>query len=434
MKNAKMRIFFVITQAEWGGAQTFVYRAALEAIRRGHEVLVSAGGEGELEKRCISANIPYKKLKKIERNINPLAEISAVFELVSAMKEWKPDVAFLFSAKAGVIGAIAARLAGVKRVVYRIGGWSFLDPVSNFQKIIRTWSERIIAPFKNVIIVQHPGDEALAIAKHIRPRQHITVISNGLDVNAFDQTLLPREEAREELEALSGINRSEERPARNASQGSVCVAGGGACVPRSFSEGGRSEKTLIVTIANFYATKDISNLLHAANIVRQKKSDVQFIVIGDGGDQREEIYALRKTLGLESIVAFPRMIPTAQTLLSGADIFLLSSAKEGNPWALHEAMAARLPCVVTDVGACAWLLNQGVGRGAWGVGEESPSDDSHAGWVVPAKNPEALANAIIDALDHPEEAKRRGELARRIVETKFTEAEMWEKTFKELGN
>jgi glycosyltransferase involved in cell wall biosynthesis len=100
--------------------------------------------------------------------------------------------------------------------------------------------------------------------------------------------------------------------------------------------------------------------------------------------------------------------------LSGADFFVLSSAKEGNPWTVHEAMSANVPCIATDVGACSWLLQ------------------NNAGWIVPPKNATALAEAILDALTHPQEAEERSRRARQNIETLFTEKNMWEKTFEAL--
>ena len=387
MKNAKVRILFIVTQAEWGGAQNYVFKAAGEALKRGHDVLVVAGGDGALESHCKNANIPYKKLQRLKREVRPIADIQALFECISLIKSWKPDVVFTFSAKAGVIGSFAARMTGVKRVIYRIGGWSWLDPVSNTQKWIRIWEERIAAPLKDVIIVQHPGDKELAQNCHIKPRKNIVVISNGLDVEMFDQALFSREKARGILETL-----------RN---------------------GDTLNGPLIISICNFYGTKDIPNLLRAADIVRRQRPEVRFVVIGKTGDDESRIHQVQKDLHLEGIVAlptFPGSDSRAQTLLRGADLFVSSSAKEGNPWALHEAMAARLPCIATDVGACAWLLQ------------------NNAGWIVPPKNPEALAQAILYALDYPEEAKQRADQARRNVETLFTEKNMWEKTFEVINS
>lgn len=413
MKNAKKRILFIITQAEWGGAQNYVFKASREARDRGYEVLVTAGGEGALESRCKEIQIPYQKLLKLKRNIEPIADIQATGELISIIKSWKPDIVFLFSAKAGIVGSIAGKIAGVKKIVYRIGGWSWLDPVSNTQKQFRIWSERLVAPFKDVIIVQHPGDKTEAEIHHVKPRKEIAVISNGLDTRAFDQALLPRDEARRVLEELwqRGTNQSvNESMSQSVGEDDRRQT----TDDRKTLQFAHTSHALLVTIANFYATKDLSNFLQSAKLVSESHPEARFMIMGDGGDQREKIHELRRALHLEQIVSFPGAVNNAQTLLRGADLFISSSAKEGNPWTIHEAMASRLPCVATDVGACAWLLQ------------------NNAGWIVPSKNPKALSEATVYALDHPEEAREQSDRARRNVETIFTEKNMWEKTFEVL--
>ncbi|HWR00132.1 MAG TPA: glycosyltransferase family 4 protein [Candidatus Methylomirabilis sp.] len=385
------RLLFVITQAEWGGVQSYVWRAAQEARQRGFEVLVCAGGTGELEKRCHESNIPYRRLLRIRRNIAPFADIGAVGELVGLMREWKPDIAYLHSSKAGIVGSIAARIArraeggaNVPRVVYRIGGWSFLDPVSSVQKAVRRWSEQISARLKDVIIVLHPGDEELAMRYRITPRDRLIMIPNGLDLTAFDASLLPRDEARA---IVRGVWRN--------------GVPSGATVPET--------APLLLTIANFYPTKNLTMYLNAISIARKRIPDLRAIVIGDG-EERAALEAKRHALGLDEIVSFPGAHADASALLKGAEAFVLPSAKEGMPWTLLEAMAAALPCIVTDVGANRWMIGE-------------------AGAVVPPNDPTTLADAIVRALADSERARSLGRRARTTVESRFTDRAMWEATF-----
>lgn len=392
MKNAKLRILFVITQAEWGGAQSYCVRATQEAVRRGHEVLMTAGGDGELKNACEKAGIPYQKLDRMEREIRPLKDLGAIRELRALFRSWKPDVVYLHSSKAGIVGSIAGRLARVPRIVYRIAGWSFLDPVSRLQKTLRIWSERLTARFKDVIITLHPDDRARADTYHITPKERIVMIPNALDLASFDARLLPRDEARAALDDLweKGI----------ASGGMQGHANG---VPLP------SGVPLLLTIANFYATKDLVRYMDAIARVTETHPDIRVLILGDG-QLRQDIEKRRSELHLESVVSLPGMHRDASRLLKGADLFVLPSAKEGMPWTVLEAMAAGLPCVATDVGACKWML-------------------SESGWIVPPKQPEQLAKAIISALEHPDWAAEAGTRARAEINIRFREEQMWDDTF-----
>ena len=385
----RMRLLFIVTQADWGGVQSYIARAADKAIGRGFEVLVAAGGQGELESRCRNSSIPYHRLQRLKRKLSPGMDLMAVFELISLMRRWRPDIAYLHSSKAGVLGSIAAKLSRVPRVVYRIGGWSFLDPVSRSVKLFRLWSEKLTAGLKDVIITVHPNDERLAREMGFRAREAIVTIPNGLDLVAFDASLRPRDESRQ---ILSEVWRN------NVVQH-----------VQKDDEHGR----IVLTVANFYPTKNLLEYLEAIAYLRERMTGLRFVIIGSG-DERAALLEKRRILGLEDVVAFPGRRDDVSTLLRGADLFVLPSAKEGMPWTVLEAMAAGVPCVATDVGASRWMLGD-------------------AGTIVPSHDPQVLASAIIASIQAPEHLPELGRRSRRIVERHFTDGAMWEATFAVLG-
>ncbi len=374
-----------MTQADWGGVQAYILRAAHKAVCRGFEVLVAAGGQGELESRCQSASIPYHRLHRLARELSPRIDIMGVFELIALMRRWRPAIAYLHSSKAGVLGSIAARLSGVPRVVYRIGGWSFLDPVSQSARTLRLWSERLTAGLKDVVITVHPNDEKLAREMGFRARKGIVTIPNGLDLVVFDATLKPRHESRRILNRLWRHN----------------VVHG----PQTHDEEGK----IVLTVANFYPAKNLLQYLEAIERVDEHMTGLRFIIIGDG-DERAALFERRRVLGLDGVVALPGRREDVSTLLRGADLFVLPSAKEGMPWTILEAMAAGVACVATDVGANRWMLGD-------------------AGTIVPSHDPHALASAIIARLQGSEHLPELGRRSRQIVERHFTDGAMWEATF-----
>jgi glycosyltransferase involved in cell wall biosynthesis len=371
--NSAKRLLLVVTQSEWGGVQSYVLRCAKEAQRRGFAVLVAAGGTQELATRCRNNQVPYQELHYMTRAISPLQDLRAMQELRTLYASWNPSTIYLHSSKAGVIGSIAARGTNAC-VIYRIGGWSFLDPVSPLQQMIRRWSERLTAARKDIIITVHPGDEILANRASIRPRQQLITIPNGLDLAVFDAALLPRHNARAALDPHA-----------------------------------TDDVPMLLTVANLYPTKNILGYLDAIALLKQQGTRVRVIVIGDG-EERASIEAKQRALGLTEDVLLLGQQRDASTLLRGADLFVLPSVKEGMPWTLLEAMAAGIPCVATDVGANRWMLGD-------------------AGWIVPARDPRALATAIHTALTHGSAMEQCGRTARQIVATRFTQTSMWEATF-----
>jgi glycosyltransferase involved in cell wall biosynthesis len=135
------KILFVITKSNWGGAQRYVYDLATNLPKEQFEVKVLFGGTGEADALhgmlAINLNqkgIPTVWIKEFMRDISITREWK-VFKLLNEIfQKEKPDVVHLNSSKAGGIGALAARWAGVKNIIFTVHGWPFLEARSFIPK------------------------------------------------------------------------------------------------------------------------------------------------------------------------------------------------------------------------------------------------------------------------------------------------------------
>jgi len=189
------------------------------------------------------------------------------------------------------------------------------------------------------------------------PPGKVTVIENGVDVSRFD-----------------GATRRDALPGLPPPPGLPLVGSVGCLAPR------KDFGTLLAALARLAAHRDF-----------------RCAIVGDG-PERGALEARAVQLGLGEKVAFLGERSDVDRLLPSFDLFTLSSREEGIPNALLEAMAAARPCVATRVGGNAEVL-----------------EDGRTGWLVPPQDPEALAGAIAEALDRPEEAARRGAAARAAM-------------------
>jgi glycosyltransferase involved in cell wall biosynthesis len=380
MEPAKRRrILFLVTTSDWGGVQHFVFSMAKECQSRDMSVTVAAGGDGELGKRCGDERINYVTLTTMRREISLFHDLAALYEIRMLIRELKPDVVHLNSSKMGIVGSVAADLEHVPRIIYRIGGWSFLERVGRVKRMVYLLAERWTAHRKDVIVTVHPGDEEIAKRYHIRPRHRVLTIPNGIDIPAFDAELLSRDEARRTL-------------------------------------GLPSDATIIGTVANYYPPKNLPWYLETiakTESLRQAQAKILFVVIGDG-PERDAVESKRRELGLEETVVLPGRRDDVRSLYRVFDMFVLPSSKEGMPWTLLEAMAAGLPCVATDVGACGWML--------------APD----AGIIVQPFDGKAMADAIASVCDDPKRRFTLGAAARKAVETRFRWKDTLEKTIQLL--
>jgi glycosyltransferase involved in cell wall biosynthesis len=192
------------------------------------------------------------------------------------------------------------------------------------------------------------------------PRERVTVIPNGVDSARF----------------------------RNATPDRDALGANGA-------------RTIIGSVGCLAARKDYATLLDALALLRARGRDFHAVLVGDGPD-RDALVDHARALGLQSKVSFLGERPDVERLLPAMDVFVLSSREEGIPNALLEAMAAGRAAVATAVGGTVEVLN-----------------DGETGWLVPPASAPALAAALEDAMTHPDEARRRGDAARRATEERM---------------
>jgi glycosyltransferase involved in cell wall biosynthesis len=154
---------------------------------------------------------------------------------------------------------------------------------------------------------------------------------------------------------------------------------------------------ILGTVAALAPHKDLFNLLAAADILRRRMPAPRWVVFGEG-ELRRQLEKERQRRGLENVVLFPGFVNDIGSALALMDVFVLSSYLEGLGTSVLDAQAAGVPVVATEVG---------------GVPEMIDGRDN--GWLVPARDPEALAGAVAEALADPLERRRRAQRARETV-------------------
>ncbi|MDW8322188.1 MAG: glycosyltransferase family 4 protein [Armatimonadota bacterium] len=174
----------------------------------------------------------------------------------------------------------------------------------------------------------------------------------------------------------------------------------------------REDASILGTVARLSLEKGHRFALEAARLLRERGTCYQWLMVGSGVE-RETLERLSTSLGLQDTVHFLGERADARSIIGGLDLMVLPSLTEGLPNVVLEAFAYRTPVVATAVGGVPELVK-----------------DGETGWLVPPRDPHALAKAIQEALSNPEEARRRAENAYRHLLANFTvekQAEAWER-------
>jgi len=157
------------------------------------------------------------------------------------------------------------------------------------------------------------------------------------------------------------------------------------------------EAPLIGIVGRLVPIKDVGTFLAAAARIRAERPEARFAIVGDG-EERARLEAEAQRLGLEGAVCFFGWRRDLEAVYGDLDVVVNCSRNEGTPVALIEALAAGRPVVATRVGGTPDVL---------GAGER--------GTLVPPGDPKALARAVLEVLDHPEEARARAQQGRQYV-------------------
>ena len=157
-----MKILYIITKSNWGGAQKNVFELAKAMKERGHTVSVALGGEGILQRRLEDEGIKTYPILSLERDISTKKDAGSFKEIFSLIKREKPDILHLHSPKAAGMGALAGRLQRVKSIIVTVHGWSFNENRSTGQKIIIaffSWLTMILA-HKTILLSRQEYSQA----------------------------------------------------------------------------------------------------------------------------------------------------------------------------------------------------------------------------------------------------------------------------------
>src|SRR3989338_4544782 len=226
----KIKILYLITQAEAGGAQRYIFDLATNLKNENYEVMVASGTTSDyhdkkswLLTKADEKNIKSYCLKNLVREINPLKDWLAYLEIKKLLKETQPDILHLNSSKAGVLGALAGRRTKISKIIYTVHGFVFNEPMPSWKKKFYLWAEKFSASAKDKFICVSEFDRQTGIKNKIAPAQNFITIHHGL--NQFK--LLEKNQARESLK-----------------------------LPK--------DKIVVGTIANFYPAKGLIYLIQAA--------------------------------------------------------------------------------------------------------------------------------------------------------------------------
>lgn len=365
----KIRILRVVTRLNIGGPAIHVINltAGLDPGRFESRLVCGTelAGEGSMLDLARERGLEPIQIPDIVNEFGLKAkDARAVRRLYRLMRELRPHIVHTHMAKAGLLGRLAARLAGVPIVVHTYHGHvlrGYFDPLrTRALRMMERWlgkmSQRLVAVSEQV--------KRELVEYGVAPAEKISVIPLGFDLQPLRQASKHRREFRREC----GIS---------------------------------AEARLVGIVGRIFPIKNHRLFLESAARVARTMPEARFVIVGDGA-LRSEMEQLAASLGIGEHTMFMGWRRDLPRIYADLDVLVVSSNNEGTPVAAIEAMAAECPVVATRVGGLVDLIR-----------------DGETGWLVEPRNVEALSEAVVRVLNNRELAKRVASAAAGFVEERF---------------
>ncbi|MCS7173084.1 MAG: glycosyltransferase family 4 protein [Armatimonadetes bacterium] len=362
--SRRIRVLHVITRLVVGGAQENTLLTVRHLDRTRYEVTLasgpSLGPEGDLEAE-VPEDVTFVRIPELVRPPHALKDSVALRKLYRLMRRGGYHLVHTHTTKAGLLGRVAARWAGMPVVVHTPHGHAFHGYLGSLGSWALRKVEAALARWTDAIVCLTEAERLDHLRLKVGRPEQFEVIHSGVDLARFRTPLPNPTVKRREL-------------------------------------GLPDWAPIVGCVARLVPVKGVQVLLEAVPHLRNRVPDAVVVFVGDG-ELRPQLERRARELGVEGAVRFLGLRRDVAEIVPLFAVAVQPSLNEGMGKAAVEAMAAGKPVVASATSGLVDVVR-----------------DGRNGVLVPPGDPEALARAVCDLLHHPDTARRMGEAARQDAE------------------
>lgn len=370
-----MKIVHIITRLILGGAQENTLITCKLLAQRGHDVTLitgpALGPEGELFEQAKNQGYEVIVIDRLRRAINPYNDTIGYIQIKKHLRRLQPDIVHTHSAKAGILGRLAANQLKSQnsklKIIHTIHGLAFHPYQSQLLNKFYIAAEKFAARRTDFFISVADAMTTQAAAVGIgRSEQYVTAYS-AIEENDF-------------LEPISQERKNIFRQKYDIAENAV----------------------VLVTIARLFMLKGHDYIIESAKELSKRFDNCLWLFVGDGNLSDSYKRQVRE-LGLENRIKFTGLLPPSEIPLAiqSSDILVHCSLREGLARTLPQAMLCGKPAISFDVDGAREVVNENTGR------------------LIEPKNIEQLIETCSELIDDENLRKRLGDQGRESVKTKF---------------
>ena len=343
--------------------------------------------------------IPYT------RTISPLKDLIALWLTYKYFRKEKPDIVHTHTPKAGVVGMLAAKLAGVPIRMHTVAGLPLMEAIGvkrkvlNFVERLTSWSATNVYPNS---FVQRDFMEEQRLATKSKLKVIGKGSSNGIDTEFFSKRHLERSATKSK--DLLEYRKDSSTTLRSAQND-------GSSQPTTHNP----EHVTFCFVGRIVKDKGINELLSAFDKLSKKYDNAKLLLVG--GEEREldpiSDESIRVVENNKQVISvgFQKDV---RPFFAASDVFVFPSYREGFPNVVMQAGALELPSIVTDINGSNEIIKDGVN-----------------GLIIPVKDEIVLYEKMELLLNDKEFREKLAEPARKMIVEKYEQKFVWNEILKE---
>lgn len=352
----------------------------------GYEVIgVSSAGDALNDVRQ-NEGIPTVAIE-MTRTISPIKDLQALFRLIQLFRKEKPQIVHTHTPKAGLLGMMAAIIAGVPHRLHTVAGMPLTVATGNKRRLLNAM-ERLTYACATRVYPNSYGLEQIILEQKFTTPTKLKVIgngsSNGIDTSQFDPNLVS-EETKLDLRNELGIKESE---------------------------------TVFLFVGRIVKDKGINELVKAFNKVYNKEQNPHLVLVGNFERTLDPLKReTEELINTHSNIHAVGYKTNVIDYFAMADVFTFPSYREGFPNVVMQAASMQLNCIVSDINGCNEIITNG-----------------ENGWIVPVKDSEVLAEHMKWCLNNGQISSQMVLISRKLMKEKYERTFIWNELLKEYNS
>lgn len=332
------------------------------AVSSDKETLEQVGKKEGVETFCL----------EMTRKITPLKDCLAVWKLYKYLKNEKPYIVHTHTPKAGIVGMLAAKLAGVPHRLHTVAGLPLLEATGVKRKILNG-VEKITYKCATKVYPNSKGLQGIIVENKFTGTDKLKIIangsSNGIDTSYFNPELVSLSE-REKLKSELNIN---------------------------------DDDFVFVFVGRIVGDKGINELVAAFQKTSNNYSNCKLLLVGPLEHDLDPLLPITlKTMAANKQIISVGYQDDVRPYFAISNALTFPSYREGFPNVVMQACAMELPCIVTDINGCNEIIENNVN-----------------GNIIPVKNAEVLYDAMKTYLDNQNHVSEMKAGSRVVIKEKY---------------